>query len=72
MKRRCKDDLSKQWRQQIGSSVSNCLMTTNALVGINVGGAVVDPSLADVAVGYGPYFGAVLVAVRCSLARATT
>jgi hypothetical protein len=47
-------------------------MTTDAPVGINVGCAVVRPSLADVAVGYGPYFGTVLVAVRCSLACAAT
>jgi hypothetical protein len=39
-------------------------MTTNAGFCVDVGGLVVDTSLADVLVGYGPDFGAILVAVR--------
>jgi hypothetical protein len=46
-------------------------MTTDASIRIDIGGLIVYTSLTDVLVGYGPDFGAILVAVRLHSIAAT-
>jgi hypothetical protein len=47
-------------------------MTTDSRARVNVRRVIVDTSLTDVAIGYSLDFGAVLIAVRCSLSCAFT
>lgn len=62
---------SEQWCERIGPPVINTLMAADALVGINKCCLIVNTSLADVAICYGPHLGTIPITVRCLLSGAT-
>jgi hypothetical protein len=66
-----RDYLSKQWCQRVSSPIAHSLVTAYASIRIDRGRLVVDASLADVLVGYGSDFGAILIAVRLHSIAAT-